>query len=235
MGDVAMVRIYGRALSASDVQNLKGILNQQEKTYTLGTNGYVAVCLPYIYQVPEGCTAFIVSEIESPTVKLRPIAQAGECVPYGTPVIIKGEAKASITLTALNKNEVDEEILTATIPENLLVGTYPGKTLIANDGFYYVMRTTGTNMYRATNNITLSPFSCYLPSTEKRTYFKIEEEEATGINEDNDNLNLNLNLNKGIYDLSGRRISTEDSSLFTLHSSLKRGIYIKDGKKIVIK
>jgi len=233
MGDVAMVRIYGRALTASEVQNLTGILNQQEKTYTLGSNGYVAVCLPYIYQVPEGCTAFIVSEIASPSVKLRPIAQAGEYVPYGTPVIIKGEAKASITLTAINKSEVDEELLTASFPENLLVGVYPGKTLVANDGLYYVMRTSGANIYRATSNVFLPAFSCYLPSTEKRTYFKIEEEEATGIGGVNDN--LNLNVNKGVYDLSGRRISTEDSSLFTLHSSLKRGIYIKDGKKIVIK
>ena len=221
MGDVAMVRIYGRALAASEIQNLTGILNHQERTYTLGSNGYVAVSLPYIYQVPEGCTAYIVSEIEAPSVKLRPIAQAGESVPYGTPVIIKGAAKASITLTALNKNEVDEGLLTSTFPENLLVGVYPGKTLIANDGFYYVMRSTGSNIYRATSNVILPAFSCYLPSTEKRTYFKIEEEDPTGISSPIVNRDAS---NGDLYDLSGRRIN-----------KMQRGIYIRGNKKILVK
>ena len=38
------------------------------------------------------------------------------------------------------------------------------------------------------------------------------------------------------YDLSGRKVATEEgSSLFTLHSSLKKGIYIQGGKKYIIK
>ena len=38
---------------------------------------------------------------------------------------------------------------------------------------------------------------------------------------------------RGIFDLLGRKVTTDDSSLFTLPSSLKKGIYIKDGKKLL--
>ena len=43
-------------------------------------------------------------------------------------------------------------------------------------------------------------------------------------------------IRKGIYDLSGRHISTEaNSPILAPHASLKRGIYIRDGKKVLIK
>lgn len=219
LGNIGMVRIYGKALSQSQVSELANIQNTQEKNFTLGTNGYVPVCLPYIYQVPEGYTAFIVTEIASPSVMLTPIAQAGEIVPYGTPVIIKGAAKSTITLTALNKNEVDEEYLSPMWPENLLAGAYPGKTLLTNEGYY--LKTTGANLYRATSTVNLPPFSCYLPSAEKRTFFKIEELE----NPDGIKSPKSFPVAKGsngIYDLSGRKVK-----------SMQKGVYIQNGKKVL--
>ena len=105
---------------------------------------------------------------------------------------------------------------------NLLVGTYPGKTLAVGEGYY--IRATGTNIYRATAAVTLPPFSCYMPSDEKRTYFKLEE--ATGITEiENEELKMN-NGESGaaIYDLSGRRVSKP-----------QKGVYIKKGKKFMVK
>ena len=218
-GDVAMVRIYGKALKKSEVQNLSGILQQQERTYTLGYNGYVAVCLPYVWQVPEGCTAYIVSEIASPSVILKPIAQAGECVPYGTPVIIKGTARLSITLAALNKTEVDEKYLSPLVQENLLSGTFPGTTLAANKGYY--MKTSGTNIYRAKAAVTLPAFSCYLPSDEKRESFKLIED-ATGIQPSS--VSNEGERTKAVYDLSGRRVG-----------KAQRGVYIRGGKKVLVK
>ena len=219
-GDIAMVRIYGRALKKNEVKNLTNILETKEKSYTLGSNGYVAVCLPFVYQVPEGCTAFIVSEIVSPTVKLRPVAQAGEYVPYGTPVIIKGPAKASITLTAedisqfgnLTNSQFDD-------CQNLLVGVFPGKTLEVDEGYY--MKTTGTNIYRATTKVTLPAFSCYLLSEEKRPYYKIEEE-ATGIEEVQEFKSSRRQTD--LYDLSGRKVS-----------NVRKGIYIQGNKKLLVK
>ena len=237
IGDIAVVRIYGRALSQSEVQGLAGILGTQERTYTLGTNGYAAVCLPYVWKVPEGCTAFIITEIASPSVMLQSIALAGECVPYGTPVIIKGEPKSTITLTAEDVSQIydsanvglsNREIVKLS---NLLVGTYPGKTLATGEGYY--MKTTGANIYRASSSVTLPPFSCYLPSDEKRTYFKLEEE-TTGIDSQFIIHNPQFaddNEACDIYDLSGRQIINETST----NSLLPKGIYVRKGKKFVVK
>ena len=102
------------------------------------------------------------------------------------------------------------------------MGTYPGKTLAVGEGYY--IRATGTNIYRATAAVTLPPFSCYMPSDEKRTYFKLEE--ATGITEiENEELRMN-NGESGaaIYDLSGRRVSKP-----------QKGVYINKGKKFMVK
>ena len=219
LGEVAMVRIYAKALKETEIQSLRGILTTQEWSYTLGANGYVAACLPFIYQVPEGCTAYVISEIDSPDVKLTPIAQEGEVVPYGTPVIIKGEAKATITLAALNKSEVEGKYLKPLSQKNLLVGTFPGKTLTVGEGYY--MKTTNANIYRATGTVSLPAFSCYLPSAERRTYFKLVEEDPTGISDLN--ANLNQNADEGIYNLSGQRVS-----------KARKGIYIQAGKKIFV-
>ncbi len=218
-GSIAMVRIYGRALKMTEVKSLANILSTREKSYTLGSNGYVAVCLPFAWKVPEGCTAYIASEIVSTSVMLRPIAQAGEMVPYGTPVIIKGEPRANITLVALPLTELEN--MASTQFENLLIGLFPGKTLEAGEGYY--MKTTGQNIYRATGNVTLAPFSCYLPSDETRSYYKIEEIEATGIKGISKN-SENSGNSESIFDLSGRRVSKP-----------KQGIYIKEGKKVVLR
>ena len=246
MGDIAMVRVWGRALNQSQVQSLGGILHTQEMTYTLGSNGYAAVCLPYIYQVPEGCTAYIVSEMVSSSAMLKSIAEAGEYVPYGTPVLISGPAKATITLRAEPQETFEMFNVQCSMinGSNLLVGTYPGKTLAAGEGFY--MKATGTNIYRATANVTLPPFSCYMPSAEKRSYFKLEEDPDCIRSIDNEQLTID---NGDWYDLAGRKIQTlsnsslkgEDNSSSHLRGGraesvkLPRGIYIVGGHKVVIK
>lgn len=227
MGDIATVRIYGKALNQSQVSELASILNTQEKSFTVGNNGYVGVCLPYVWMVPEGCTAFIVSAIDSPSIMLKPIAQAGELVPYGTPVILKGIAKAVVTLTAEDKQTFGDEIVnyqSSIVNEgNLLAGTYPGKTLAAGEGYYLRATGTSTNLYRASTNVTLPAFSCYLPSAEKRTSFSIVEEESTGINAI-ENVQLTKDNDGAVYDLTGRQI---------VNRKLSRGIYIVNGKKVL--
>jgi len=233
MGGVAAVRVYGRALKASEVQGLYGILWSQERTYTLGTNGYAAVCLPYVWKVPEGCTAYIVTEIASPSVLLKAIAEADEYVPYGTPVLLYGPAKASITLKAEDTsqffNSTSEQLSNREAVEssNLLAGTYPGRTLVSGEGFF--MKTTGENIYRTTSSVVLPPFSCYLPSAEKRTYFKLEED-PTGIkttdNGQQSTDNSQQTTDNGVlYDLSGRKIANR---------KLTKGIYIFGGKKVAV-
>ena len=104
---------------------------------------------------------------------------------------------------------------------NLLVGTYPGMTLAAGEGYY--MRTTATNIFRATSAVTLPPFSCYLPSDEKRTYFKLEES-PDGINEiKNDELRMK-NEDGVVYNLAGQRLQ-----------KMQKGVNIVNGNKVLIK
>ena len=138
-------------------------------------------------------------------------------MPYGTPVLIQGEPKSTITLTALRKDEVKDKLQSDTLP-NLLAGTYSGRIITAGDGFY--IRTTGTNIYRASSTIVLPPFSCYMPSAEKRTYFKLEED-ATRISIPSQKKN-GESPDGECYDLSGRRVI----------SPQQKGIYIKDGRKV---
>ena len=221
MGDVALVRVYGRALSQAEVQGLYGILGTQKQSYTLGTSGYAAVCLPYVWQVPEGCKAYIVTAIASQFVMLKAIAEAGEYVPYGPPVLLKAEAQTAITLRAENKESLP---LQGGLegPANLLVGTYPGKKLAEGEGYY--MKTNGTNFYRAAAAVTLPPFSCYMPSTEKRSYFKLEEA-PDGINEPAKSKQQDECTPSAIFDLSGRSVN----------GPLKQDVYIVGSKKVLVK
>lgn len=221
LGDVASVRIYGRALKKNEVQGLASIVGTQEKSYTLGTNGYVAVCLPFAWKVPEDYTAFIVSELTTTSAMLSPVADEGELVPYGMPVIVKGASKSTITLSAENKSEPGEtqdDKWSVASEVNLLVGTFPGKTLAANEGYY--LKTTGSNIYRATSNVTLPAFSCYLSSEVKRAYFRLEVTESTCIR----SLDGERSTSRGIYNLAGQRVDKP-----------QRGIYIKDGKKVIVR
>lgn len=235
MGDVALVRIYNGALNQSQASTLADILNTQEKSFSIGANGYAAICLPYYWQVPEGCTAFIASEIVTPSLMLRPFAQAGELVPYGTPVILKGQPKQTVTLTAIAiehsampENATTDNGQSPTV-KNLLVGTYPGRNLSANEGNYYYLKSTGTNdyLYRASTNVALPPFSCYLPSSEKKTFLKLEEEDATGIAStfSESEIANSKSLNGKCYDLSGREVK---------NGKQKKGIYIQANRKVLI-
>lgn len=230
MGDVALVRIYGRALNQSQVKTLYDILQIQEMSYTFSSNGFASVCLPYIWRVPADCTAYIISEIVSSSVMLKAIAEAGEYVPYGTPVLLKGPEKTTVTLTAEDKSIQECPALNE---PNLLAGTYPGKTLATGEGYY--MRTTAMSIYRATSAVTLSPFSCYMPSTEKRSYFKLEESpDGIGVIPDSKHQRSDSG-DSCIYDLSGRRISGDaNASHHTSPSSLKKGIYILGNKKVLV-
>ena len=234
MGEVAVVRIYGRALSTDEVQSLRDIIVVQEQSYTLGTNGYAAVCLPFAWQVPEGCTAFIVTEIASPSAMMEAVAEAGECVPYGMPVLLQGTPKATVILKALDISQVpDSPASRLADARNLLAGTYPGRSLAIGEGYY--MRPTSANIYRASTAVSLPPFSCYLPLAEKRTYFKLEET-PDGLNDPKDLNDLKVlndlkDSTAPVFNMSGQRVANGNSP----GGRLPKGIYVRSGRKVVVK
>ena len=81
----------------------------------------------------------------------------------------------------------------------------------------------------------LPPFSCYLVSDERRTYFKLEESAdgmeilAPYVNDGTPNSKW---ANGSWYDLYGRKVA--DGQQATDEGQLKTGLYIRDGKKVLI-
>ena len=169
-GKVALVRIYGRSMTAANALLLSEACHQRAIAFTTNNQGLAPVCVPFSFVVPEGFTAYIVSEMTTNSVILSPIAEGGTVLPHGAAVILQGpEAKASFTLTPATAQQAANAI---TIKDNLLAGTFASKRIALSQGYY--LRETGTSFYRISSLYTQSPFSCWLPSNSKRNYLSIE-------------------------------------------------------------
>lgn len=221
LGNVAMIRVWGRALTAADAKQMYDVTQSHEVNYTTGSNGYAACCVPFVTAVPEGYVAYVVSEVTNTKVILKPVAGAGDILPQGTPVLIKGTARSSFTLSAIDQS-IEYTPVDLSMQVNFLVGSYCQKPVPASTGFY--LKITGSGLYRATADYKLPACSCYLPSAEKRSYLGFQ------ISEDPDGIILNEELRikneelfgRAVYNLSGQRLQ-----------KAQRGINIVNGKKVV--
>ena len=171
--------------------------------------------------VPEGYVAYVVSEVTNTKVILKPVAGAGDILPQGTPVLIKGTARSSFTLSAIDQS-IECTPVDLSLQVNFLVGSYCQKPVPAGTGFY--LKNAGIGLYRATADYKLPACSCYLPSAEKRSYLGFQ------ISEDPDGIILNEELRmknqelfgRAVYNLSGQRLQ-----------KAQRGINIVNGEKVV--
>ena len=215
MGKVAMVRVWGKALTEENVKQMYNVTQNKQVTFTTGGNGYVACCVPFVTSVPDGFTAYVVSEVTNTSVVLKEVASSGDILPQGMPVIMKGESRCSFTLSTIDQStEYTNPNITS--QPNYLVGSYCQKTITTGTGFY--LKTSGNSMYRASTDYSLPACSCYLPSTSKRTLYSIQVQEKEDIVP-----SLQQNPNSvPSYDLQGRRID-----------NTHKGISIKEGKKII--
>ena len=169
-GQVMMVRVYGHSVTDADAEALSAAMHQRSIQYTTNNKGFAAVCVPFATVVPDGFTAYIAVEEGTTTVLLRPIAEGGDVLPYGMPVVLLGpEAKSPFSLTPaprhLLPNAVSDE-------GNLLVGTFASKKLSVGQGYY--LQAAGTSFYRVASARTQEAFSCWLPSTGKRSTLAID-------------------------------------------------------------
>ena len=217
MGNVAMVRVWGRALTDADVTQMYDLTQSLEVSYTTGTNGYAACCVPFVTTVPEGYTAYVVSEVTKTNAILKAVAGPGDILPQGTPVLLKGATRSRFTLTAIDQS-CEYTPIDMSSQLNYLVGSYCHKLVPAGTGFY--LKTGGSGVYRASADYDLPACSCYLPSNERRTFLGFQ------VSEDDDAIPLlrdSLTTNV-YYDLQGRRTSYKHN-----------GIYINKRKKILVK
>lgn len=216
MGNVAMVRVWGKALAETDVAQMYEILLNHEVSYTTGNNGYAACCVPFVTTIPEGCMAYVVSEVSKTNVILTPVAGQGEVLPQGVPVLIKGTAHSSFTLSAIDLSE-EYTPINIDMYDNYLVGSYCQKLIPIGTGFY--LKATGNAVYRTTADYNLPACSCYLPSAEKRPYLSLQIAET-------DNTELlsqeSTASSKNIYNIAGQRLQ-----------KIRKGINIVNGEKVV--
>ena len=215
MGKVAMVRVWGKALTEDDVKQMYNVTQNKQVAFTTGTNGYATCCVPFVTSVPDGFTAYVVSEVTNTSVVLKEVASSGDILPQGIPVIMKGASRSNFTLSAIDQSTEYTNTDISSQP-NYLVGSYCQKTITTGTGYY--LKTSGNSMYRATTDYSLPACSCYLPSTAKRSLYSIEVQESEDIVP-----SLQQNPNSiPSYDLQGRRIV-----------NTHKGISIKEGKKII--
>lgn len=215
-GDIAYVRMWGKALTASDVHGLNEAIKTEQVTYTIGGNGYVGACVPFATVIPEGISAYIVVEVDGTYAYLKQVGENGEVIPYGTPLILKGEKKTTVSLGIADFNEPDAVM--ADVEGNLLVGTFASMTLTSGKGYY--QNTTGAGLYRASTNVKLPAFSCYMPSDLRRTLLTYKDDE-TGINTP-EGTDAMAPFAAPWYDLQGRKVSRPAN-----------GIFIQGGRKVV--
>ena len=169
-GKIVMARIYSRSFGEADALVLSNAMHQRAISYTTNNKGFAAVCVPFATVVPEGYTAYIVREITTSSVMLHPVAESGDVLPYGAPVILQGpEPKASFTLTPAPQHQIEDEI---SVEGNLLVGTYASRVIKANEGYY--LHGNGSSFYRVTATRTQEPFSCWLHHDSKRNTLTVD-------------------------------------------------------------
>ena len=90
MGRMSVGRVWGKALTDSDVSELYAQAKSVSRTVTISSAGYVGLCLPFAAVIPEGTKAYGIVSAGSNAITLGLLADAGEAVAYGTPFILKG-------------------------------------------------------------------------------------------------------------------------------------------------
>ena len=216
-GNISLVRLWGRSFNETEASVLSDVAKNASASITLNNAGFASVYLPFAFTVPEGVIAYIVSEQTNSNITLKPVALEGSVIPYGTPVIIGGTAKA----VAILKSADQRTCQPVAIPdENLLQGGLGGNTI--ERGSYYIAA-SGKGMMKATSDYKLDPFTSWLPASSAtktlRTFTVLEPDgvKSISVKEDNDGKDV-------IYDLEGHKVTHP-----------KRGIYIRNNQKIFIR
>jgi hypothetical protein len=218
IGTISMARVWGKPLTADDVLTLYNQAAHPGAKVTLAKNGYAAVCYPFNIAIPDGVTAYVATSETEETVTLEAIATAGEAVPYGTPVILKGTPNTTIELTPTLPEA------TVAMPEsNLLKGYFTTHDI--NENQIYTIPATDTEArVNLSSTMTLAANQAYLPNTgtENIPFKNFEIKQPDGIKSA---VTTTEGHNPAVYyNLKGQRVE---------HPT--RGIYIRNGSKVFVK
>ena len=219
-GVVSIARVWSKALTAEDA----ALLSKQAEDpaantpITITSIGYASACLPYTAVVPEGVTAYVATAQDNNTITLQPYAQAGDAIPYATPVILKGAA-GTYHLAAVAS---DASNVLAAPTANLLQGTLASKTVTEDYAYVLAELKGAAKMALTAANLTIPANRAFVLNSGSNTTSKsfVIINDPTGIK----NPMRYANEQQTYYDLSGRKVAQPT-----------RGIYIQNGKKVFVK
>ncbi|MBP3774901.1 MAG: leucine-rich repeat protein [Bacteroidaceae bacterium] len=217
LGTISIARVWGKALSAAEVADLYSQASQPEATVQFGQNGFAAVCYPFNLVLPDGVTAYAVTDQTETTATLTAIARSGEAIPYGLPVILQGTAGTTVTLSAALPEDA------VAMPEvNLLKGNFTAHSVQAGQAYAILDGDTEAQV-SMTGATTLAANQAYLPNTEGHEAaakkFEIDPNAVKAVPA------LAPNDGKAVYyNLHGQRVTQP-----------ARGLYIVNGKKVFVR
>ena len=211
---------------ASDAGNLWEFSEVTELPLTVSAAGYATVNYPVAVQLPEGVTAYSVSEENDTEIVLSQLTLTDGVLPAGTPVLVAA-AQGTYPLTLMPANDeaaletsFNGTTLSEVIADDVnayILAKHEGDDaakfyeLAANEGDATTNRTLGTNKaYYVANGAAAASFTLRFGGT------------TTGI----DSVTAAAGADTDVYyDLSGRRV---------LYPT--KGIYVKaDGTKVILK
>ena len=213
-GEISIARVWGKALTAGDVGVLYNAAMTTQYSGELKAKG-TAVCLPYAITLPDGVDAYVAKVGSSGKVELEKYAEAGNVIPYGTPVILKPRNGAiTTTLYAADLSTATVEDAPA---ENLLEGSFAFK--VASENEVYTYDNGGFSVAEAGN---VEAFSAWLPYADKNGKpYDLSSSIIIGVDKV---VKENTGASKA-YNLQGQPVNEETY----------KGIIIKDGKKYLNK
>ena len=209
-GTISTVRLWSKALSADDVKEF----SQQAhtgKTFTFGNSGYMDVCLPYSYLIPDGCAAYKVISEDYSTVTIQRAGVAGQLVPKGSPVILSGTTGTEVVL-----KEADPRFQSDTVrlEGNLLTGTY-AQTNVTSGA---CLLNPGSGMFQKYTSVKeTKPNACWLQTGTNAKLMRKIKVDLTPVHA----VPVADSQEANIYDINGIQVN----------KTVQKGIYIKNRSK----
>ena len=212
--------------SSGWIANINQIAIQKAAAYTLAVSKDANIgtfVAPYDVTLPEGVTAYTVSQTGTDNITLAEVATGGSTLTANTPVILK-----TVSLTETLKQDY-YDVITGTEnahSDGYLTGCYSALAL-PTDGTAYVLQWDSTyskaEFRKVTSATTATAGRCYLKLSAEspaRLLVRFSDDETTAISE----IANGMNNDQTVYNLRGQKVMQP-----------QKGIYIIHGKKTIVK
>lgn len=186
-----------------------------EVPVTIGSVGYTTVCFPMAVTIPDGVTAYKVTEDVGDKMMLEEVTGS---VAAKTPLILEKNGGGDVVFPVVANGEA--------ISDNILAGSTARRVGFAADSFYALAADNSASIgvsFKINGSVNAVPANkAYLPVSNgsvQALYFNLNEEQTTGI----ESTTL-LPNSDSLYNLQGQPVSQPT-----------RGIYVKaNGQKVFI-